>query len=184
MKKITLLLITLILLSCGARQKQKTVSSEKELTEKTTDENTQKQSETKTNSESNIKKSEVVTVDDKNETIIEVETFEPIDPTKPSSINGQVFVNSRKIKTKITQKNNTKESSQRQEDGNGKVNSQRNTKELSVKKVIEKANGEKYNSINNVKRDQWSLWWLLIPIGIICIIWWIWKNYKEKIWFV
>jgi hypothetical protein len=174
---IIIILLALVLSFCGARNAEKTRLHEAQKTEITSN------SDKFEKEESNIKENSITKVDDKNETVTEETVYEPSDPSKPASVidaNGKktVLNNAKKTHKKITQKNNTKT-------GNSSNSEKFHKSELSeLSKFKAKAATKKAAEEIKVDREAWSVWnflWLLIPIGLIVIIW---RN-KTKIatWF-
>jgi len=163
--------------SCGARKAEKTRTEDSVKTETSNDAVIAKKEE------SNVKKTETTTVDDKNETTTKETVLEPIDSTKPATIidpDGKEtkLNNSKKTIRETTRKNNVKTDNL----VNTVINS---TAEVLEKiKSESKSNSKKTAELIKIDKKVWNVYnllWLLIPIGLI---WLIWKN-KGKIigWF-
>lgn len=160
--------VALALNSCSAVKKDKTQTEEVIKTELAITEKAAKLEE------SNVKKTENTKVDDKNETITEETTYEPIDPSKPASIiepDGRKtdLNNSKKTTREITQKNNTKIDNSKKSDEFHKSESSESSESDA------KSNTKKAAEEINVDKKSWSIWnlfWLLIPIAIYLV----WKN--------
>lgn len=178
MKKLILfLLLTIFLASCGARKVDKQVLN-KEIEAKIVD-----NSVSEKESESNVKTTIITKVDDKNETVTEEIIYQPEDSTKEAIIideNGKKIVlnNSKKTVKKTTQKNNIK--------SEYKYDSEIIEKEAFKDKKDIKAlsNTNTIKKESKIDREAVSMWnwlWLLIPVGIII---WLFRKYRDKIWWV
>lgn len=180
MKKIFKILIAFLLastiwllcLSCGARKVNKEYLKEETKTELIDNSVTEKQTET------NIKAETKLTVDNKNESVTQEESYEPIDPTKEASIidsNGKktILNNSKKIVKTEAKKNNT-QSELLEKFDELKKEAQKE------KKAVEQVNlSKKENSVKNVKKEQFNPFYLslfLIPLLIIYIAY---RKYKK-----
>ncbi len=170
-------LIALGLMSCSVRKTQTKISKEESKVSIIDNSTIDKKSE------SNVKETKVVTVDDKNETVTEETTYEPEDPLKESFLiekdgTKTVFNNLKKTFKKTTQKNNTKSES----NAKSEITQKEAVKE--VKKIKLDSDTEKYNKskLTDKKAYSWYNWlWLLIPIGVII---WLFRKYKDKIWWI
>ena len=165
------------LTSCGARKVDKQVLNEETETKIVDNSVSEKESE------SNVKTTILTKVDDKNETVTEETIYQPEDPTKEAIItdeNGKktILNNSKKTIKKITQKNNIKSES--------KSDSQIIEKEAikDEKDIKASSHTDTVKKSSKTDRDADSMWnwlWLLIPVGIII---WLFRKYRDKIWWV
>ena len=165
------------LTSCGARKVDKQVLNEETETKIVDNSVSEKESE------SNVKTTILTKVDDKNETVTEETIYQPEDPTKEAIItdeNGKktILNNSKKTIKKITQKNNIKSES--------KSDSQIIEKEAikDEKDIKVSSHTDTVKKSSKTDRDAVSMWnwlWLLIPVGIII---WLFRKYRDKIWWV
>lgn len=165
------------LTSCGARKVDKQVLNEETETKIVDNSVSEKESE------SNVKTTILTKVDDKNETVTEETIYQPEDPTKEAIItdeNGKktILNNSKKTIKKITQKNNIKSES--------KSDSQIIEKEAikDEKDIKASSNTDTVKKSSKTDRNAVSMWnwlWLLIPVGIII---WLFRKYRDKIWWV
>lgn len=110
MKKLNIILITIVFISCGSRKT--TSEKSKEETKKEIIDNSIKQTTTNTN----VKETTTVKVDDKNETVTEETILEPSDNTNESYViekdgTKTVLKNTKKTVRKMTKKNNIQTSS-------------------------------------------------------------------------
>lgn len=114
-------------------------------------------------------------------------TFEPEDKTKPAVYTDPSGQKHTVENGKLTRKNTTEE---KNINSGNSGNSQLSQKSDLVKKDDQqsegtiKGNSEATSSEKNKKaeREQWSLWnllWLLIPIVLVFAVWKLWKNYKK-----
>lgn len=165
------------LTSCGARKVDKQVLNEETETKIVDNSVSEKESE------SNVKTTILTKVDDKNETVTEETIYQPEDTTKEAVIideNGKKIVlnNSKKTVKKTTQKNNIK--------SEYKYDSEIIEKEAFKDKKDIKAlsNTNTIKKESKIDREAVSMWnwlWLLIPVGIII---WLFRKYRDKIWWV
>lgn len=168
-------LIALGMVSCGARKTDKQITKEK------TEINVVDNSVTEKESESNVKENVIIKIDDKNKTVTEETTYSPEDPTKEAYIIEKdgtkvVLNNSKKTYKKTTQDNNTQSEL--------KADSEIKEKEaVKDKKDIEATtNTNVVKKASKTERDAVSMWnwlWLLIPAAFII---WLFRKYKDKIW--
>lgn len=168
-------LIALGLVSCGARKTDKQVSKEK------TESNFVDNSVTEKDSESNVKENVVIKINDKNKTVTEETTYSPEDPTKEAYIIEKdgtkvVLNNSKKTYKKTIQDNNTKSELKADSEINQKeaVKEEKDIKVSNNTTVIKKS--------SKTERDAVSMWnwlWLLIPVAVLI---WLFRKYKDKIW--
>jgi hypothetical protein len=164
---VLILLITLALNSCGARKAGKSRNTEK--IESVIDESLV----TEKKEDSNLKITENTQVDDKNEIVTEEEFYEPVNPLRLSSLmncDGKTIIlnNAKKTIRKTTSKNHFK--------------TEKNKKTEEAKKMLESVEIKKKQEILEIKKKEdqkiecealktFNLFWLLIPIGLIAIIW-------------
>lgn len=182
-------LTSMWLVSCGARQKEKSSSSDSSKMERAEVLNSEKESNSKSNLESNIKKTNETIVDDKNQTVTETVTVEPIDPTQPSSYtdeNGkkQDLNNTKKTKTKTIQNNNTKASSRSQENGHTKLSEESTEQEKAKSTSKENLQVDKETDDLNLKRESFPIGWIIFSLVVLAGICWIWYRSKNKVWWV
>jgi hypothetical protein len=176
-KTILSILLALMICSCGARKSDKSRLDEVQKTE-ITDNSGKVQKE-----ESNIRENSTIKVDDKNKIKTTETKYKPVDPTKEASVttpDGKKHnLNNAEIVIKETeQQNNTKTDNST----NSEQFHKSEVSELSEFKA--KADVKKASEVIKIDREAWSIWnwlWLLVPIGLIVIVW---KN-KTKIasWF-
>jgi len=167
------LIVSFLLVGCGARKVNKTETEKTEKTEQTS------VSEEKSVTESNVK-TEVVTVENSNDsTITETVEIRPIDNTKPAyfdnngkieSISNAYFYKTRTIKKSKTQKAHNEVSE-------SKLNK---TDEKALKTESKVLLKEKAVAKQTERESLFSWWWLLliIPVGIairkwINNAWWV-----------
>lgn len=190
MKKLLLiLLLGLSLVSCGSRKVEKKSEEIKEesqikINSETTDSSTLNEaSKTNTLTESTTK------IDDKDETVTKETTYEPKDISKPAIITDEdgkkiVLENVKKIVKETVQKNNKKTDNVQKSEvisnteikieevnkNNTIVDNGKSTKgKLEVKETDKKP----FNIMN--------LLWLLIPIGLVILVYWAWRRYRSVI---
>jgi len=166
------LLFIWLIWGCGARHVQKSESKEETKTELTDNSVTEKQIET------NIKTETKLTVDDKNESVTQEESYEPIDPTKEASVidsNGKktILNNSKKVVKTEAKKNNTISELVNKTD---ELKKEADKEQKAVKQVNEST---KENNSKEVKKEPFNvfnLFWFIIPIAIIYIFYRIYKK--------
>lgn len=175
MKKFVIYIVLCLFISCGARKKDSSKT-----TESTKIESTDKSKTDKSESiETNVKKSETTTINNQDHTTTIEETVEPIDPLKEavftdSSGKKQSLINGKKT-TKTTVKNNNTKADTKKESTEA---TKTDIKESEAKDIKAKANSDKKAVDVAVKRDAVSLWnfaWLLIPIGLYLV----YKNWSR-----
>lgn len=169
-------LLCMLFACCGARKVEKTrsanlVKTESEIVDKT-----------KTVAELNVKQEVIKVIDNKDESVTEVIIYTPIDQTKPAIIidekgNQHSLSNSVFRSEKVVRKNNTHTTENTNIGLTDKAEMQKDLKELT--------SNFNESSSNNVvgERQAWSMWnllWLLIPVGILVLIF----TYKGKIWWI
>lgn len=177
MKKLLLILLSFLIISCGARKTQKTEVSKNETTETTTTSAEIAQVETSV-------KTEVSTIENKEDSSeTEVTTIIPIDATKPAyfSYCGKTYNlgNSYFKKERIIKTGKSNKATNHIADIGKKVNNSKTTQmnnSVVKKNLTTEKQTEKENSIN------W--WWLIIPLCIFAIIIWLYRKYKDQIWFI
>ena len=162
---ITILIVSLILISCGARKVEKSRTQEAINTEVSDNSTASKTADL------NIKIQEATKVDNKNETVIFEETFEPINPLLPSIItdkngNKTILENVKKSRKETVQKNNTKTDISKKTEQSAKIVA------LDKKDTKEKTDAKKEVEVVKIERKEYSmfnLFWffILIPIHII-----------------
>jgi hypothetical protein len=168
---IALLLFLLFITSCRTVKKDKAYYKEEVKSE-----NTEKVDKT-SKEDSNTKITKEVVIDDRTQTITEIEVLEPIDATKPaihtdSSGKKTELNNAKKTSTKVTQKNNTITKEKDAVDAIVK-------KEDAKKSEINKKEGYKKDEGQiEVKRDGISIWKIASLIAIVFFIIVLW--YKKS----
>lgn len=171
--------------SCSARkaEKSKTIETSKSVvTENVT---TDKKEELKAIEDSNIKETSTTKIDDKNNTVVEENVIEPINPDKPADYvdpSGKKHtLNNTKIKTtKTTTKNDTKTESKKDVETVNKKELQYQ-KELKQKQELENELEQKKLALDKIsERKGFNFLWLLLLIPLIFIVYLIIKN-KTKI---
>jgi hypothetical protein len=160
---IALLLFLLFITSCRTVKKDKAYSKEEVKSE-----NTEKVDKT-SKEDSNTKITKEVVIDDRTQTITEIEVLEPIDATKPA-IHTDSFGkktelnNTKKTTTKITQKNNTVTNEKAKVDSI--IKKEANKKINLLKKIVAKKEEEQIQ----VKRSGISTWKIVSIIVILAFI--------------
>lgn len=183
LKHLLFLFVICLSISCGARKKDvsKTTESTKiELTDKSKIEKSE-------NVESNVKKSETTTVNNQDQTTTIEETVEPIDPTKEAVFTDkegkkQSLVNGKKTTKTTIKNNNTKTDIAKEATEALKIDK----KESEAKDIKTKAEADKKTVEIAVKREAVSLWnlaWLLIPLGLY-LVYKNWSRLTENTWWV
>lgn len=174
---IIILILSFSINSCGARKTDKFRASE------TVNSDSSVNSVVEKKEESTIKTEKKVVVDDKDETVTEETIYEPSDATKPASIideNGKetVLNNAKKTTRKTTKKNNTKTDNSTNSEEFHKTEL-KELKNIKVKVIAKKASKEIH-----VDKKEWSplslLWWIIPGV----IVFWLFKKYKDKMWWV
>ena len=172
MKKIILIILLIVgIWSCGSRK----VETEIEKKEVKTENNIVKESENQKESE---KKEDINTntkeVTNENESIIE-----PIDPTKEMIVNGKSYKNAKLTNKKTNKVKDTHEQKKVAE----KVKEIEKTKEVDKSKssISEKL---KYKKVDKKESFIFSIWFWIILILILLALYWLYKKYKDKIWFI
>ncbi|TDE53746.1 hypothetical protein [Flavobacterium sp. GT3P67] len=161
------IVVGLAMNSCGARKSEKSRSSKALKTENSNTSNIKK------NEEATVKVVEKTAVDDKNKTKTKETSYKPVDPTREASVttpDGKKHkLNNAEILIKETEQEN-----------NTKTDNSRNSEEFRKSELSElsesetKTNSKKANEEIKVEREEYSIWnwlWLLIPFGIIVLVW-------------
>ena len=189
---IKIILLVVVLSSCGSRKVTRTESKEDAKAEFSNQSKSEQTEQSQTKGEINVKKSEEVTVDNQNQILTKKETIEPVDPTKPASYTDkdgkkQELNNSKKTTETRTQMNNTKTETKAKTETSGKTETKAQKKDLKNKDIKAKSATKKLAKKNHVNREAWSVWnwvWLLIPAAVI---YYVWRNriaIGKKIWWV
>jgi cobalamin biosynthesis Mg chelatase CobN len=168
-------LIALGMVSCSARKSQVEISKEVKKNVVVDNSVLEKKSET------NVKETTTTKVYDKNETVTEETIYQPEDPTKESFIIEKdgtkvVLNNTKKTVKKTIQKNNTQSEI--------KSDSEIKQKEASKdKKAIKRVDESKtYKKQKEVKKGAFPWYYIVLIIGVIVLIFWLFRKYKDKIW--
>lgn len=187
--KILFIFYVLSLISCGARKTETNKEVLKTDSDITKSSDIKKQEDLKI-SEGESTNTEITTKTvDNNQTTVEETVYEPKDSSKPASIidsNGKKIIldNAKMTTKKSTQKNDTKK------DEISKIISNKDTKIDSKKNEELKSNENSKVSSQSEKKgkktekESWSVFnllWLLIPIGLIFLLYWAWKRYRSVI---
>jgi len=180
MKKLILFFIFMALFSltsCGSRKSNVDIAKEDSKSVVIDSSIIEKKSDT------NVKQTSVVNVDDKNQTITEETIYQAEDITKEAIIvddNGKktILNNSKKTTKKTIQNNNIQTDSKVSSEinQNKAYNEQKDLKVTSDSKTYNKQKETEKKAI------PWYYW--LLGLGIIVFIIWLFKKYKEKIWWV
>lgn len=167
----------LSLTSCGARKSSVEIAKEENKSIIIDNSVLEKKSDT------NVKQTSIVKVDDKNQTIVEETTYQAEDATKEAIIVDQdgkkiVLNNSKKTIKKTIQNNNTQTDSKVDSEikQNKASNEQKDIEGTSESKTYKKQKD------TDKKAIPWYYW--VFGLGIIIFIIWLFKKYKEKIWWV
>lgn len=194
MKKILLILfilfLSLNLVSCsGARKMEKKSEEIKEQSQIKTNSQVVDTSTLNENLKTNTSTKSTTKIDDKDETVVKETTYEPKDISKPAIItdeNGKKIVleNVKKTTKETIQKNNKKtdnvqytivvNSADTKLEKENKNNSVVDNKKSTKSKLDTKETDKKPFNVMN-------LLWLLIPIGLIVVVYWTWKKYRSVI---
>ena len=176
---IKIIVLVVVLSSCGARKVIRIESKEAAKAEFSDQSKSEQTEQSQTKGEINVKKSEEVTVDNQNQTLTKKETIEPVDPTKPASYTDkdgkkQELNNSKKTIETRTQINNTKTESKVKTETLEKKESKTNKKKYENKNIKAKTTNEKLAQENHVDREAWSVFnflWLLVPAAVLYYVW-------------
>ena len=176
---IKIILLVVVISSCGSRKVIRIESKEAAKAEFSDQSKSEQTEQSQTKGEINVKKSEEVTVDNQNQTLTKKETIEPVDPTKPASYTDkdgkkQELNNSKKTTETRTQINNTKIESQAKTETLEKKESKTNKKKYENKNIKAKTTNEKLAQENHVDREAWSVFnflWLLVPAAVLYYVW-------------
>lgn len=170
-------LVALGLMSCGARKSKVDISKEDKKEVVVDNSVLEKKLET------NVKITSTTKVDDKNETVTEETTYQPEDPTKESSIIEKdgtkvVLNNTKKTYKKTTQKNNTQSEIK---DDSEKSQKEASKDKKAVKQVVE---SKTYKKQKETKKEGFPMYYWALIVGVVLLIIWLFKKYKDKIWWV
>lgn len=184
-----ILLVLLILTSCGARKAEKKRLKESLSTELVDKSETAKAEEIKVISETNVNRTTETTVNDLDETTTVKETIEPVDKTQKATYkdkygNLQELNNAKKTTETTTKKNNTKTDISEKTAVTVKADSTSNKKESSKNDI--KANSEANKATEDIKIDRkesivLNVFFIAITIVIFLILIALYKKYKSKI---
>lgn len=176
-----LLFFSLLLIGCGARKVQKSETEQQTKTEI---------SETVNNdvkAESNVKKETKITVDDSTKEVIEEIIISPIDNNKEATYTDEAGKQTKLSNTSVTKRktNRNKAVSQQTQE---KANESLKSSDKTVKNTNAKSETKEVSEIKNVDKKQFNIigqilsyWWLWL---LIIIVIYLFKKYREKIWFV
>lgn len=177
-------LFILTFYSCGARKAHKEREKEQISSEIVDKGSSDVKTDVKRESESNVKRIEETVVDDKNQTVTNKKTVEPIDNTKTATYKGEdgkyQELNNSKVTTETTTKNNNTKSE-------SKINSEQSETKNTDSTSAEKKNNDlhsvseskKSKEVIDVKRDQFPVWWVVIIIAVIALILLALKKYTK-----
>lgn len=183
--KAIFILVLIMLVSCSARKAEKSKTTETSKSVITENVTTDKKEELKAIEDSNIKETSTTKIDDKNNTVVEENVIEPINPDKPADYvdpSGKKHtLNNTKIKTtKTTTKNDTKTESKKDVETVNKKELQYQ-KELKQKQELENELQQKKLALDKIsERKGFNFLWLLLLIPLIFIVYLVIKN-KTKI---
>lgn len=167
------IIVVFTMTSCGARKTNKSVTEENTVVKK--DSVVTKKETT----DVNIKKEITTVVDEKDSTITEIVEIKPIDATKPAyySNGGKTenITNAYFKKTKVF-----------------KITSKKKKENAVLDEVMSKKldNNIKTNTLakadfkqldKQTEREQYSYWWLLIPIALLVITYMAYRKYRNII---
>lgn len=175
-KSILTIILLFVFWSCGSRKAEKTKIKEIIKNETVTTD------KSKTSSESNVKIEVIEKTDNKDETVTETTIYTPVDPTQPSIVideegNTHSLNNTVYRKERTTKKNNNNSTTNKKEELTDKEDI------LNDLKTLNNNFNKSESDQRNIERQAWSLWnllWLLIPIGLIIVLF----KYKGNIWWV
>lgn len=170
MKKIFLLITVMFLFSCGSRKVETKYDKKEVKIENNEVKEFQKQKEFHKKEEVNTNSKEFV---DEFEKIVE-----PLDPTKEMIVDGKSYTNA-KLRTK--KKSKTKDIQQKKT-VNEKAKEKQEFKEVDKVTAIisEKSKSKK---VDKKESFIFSIWFWLILIVSLFILRYLWKKYKNKIWY-
>lgn len=187
--KILFIFCLLSLISCGARKVDRKYEELKVDTEKKIDSVGKSASDTKKVEDSNIKTSSSTKVDDQGEIIIKETTYEPGDITKSSIItdeNGKKIIleNVKKTTKETIRKNKLKtENTLNKDEVVSKTDELQKNDEVKLSKVDKDKSGTILDTkaVDKKAFNILNLLWLLIPIGLVLLLYWAWKRYRSII---
>jgi len=183
--KAIFILVLIMLVSCSARKAEKSKTIETSKSVATENVTTDKKEELKAIEDSNIKETSTTIIDDKNNTVVEENVIEPINPDKPADYvdpSGKKHtLNNTKIKTtKTTTKNDTKTESKKDVETVNKKELQYQ-KYLKQKQELENELLQKKLALDKIsERKGFNFLLLLLLIPFIFIMYLVIKN-KTKI---
>lgn len=187
--KILFILYVLSLISCGARKTEKRSEEVKEKSEIKIDSQTSDSSVLSDNTTVNNSTESTTKINDKDETITRETTYEPKDISKPAIITDEkgnkiILENVKKTTKETIQKNNKKTDNTQK--SNVATNIDKNLSKKNDSKIIldGKTTSEKESDIKNSDKktfNVFNLLWLLIPIGLLLLLYWAWKRYRSII---
>lgn len=172
MKKIIFIIfLTLGIWSCGSRKVETDIEKKEVKTENNIvkESESQKESETKEDINTNTKE-----ITNEYESIIE-----PIDPSKEMIVNGKSYKNAKLTNKKTNKAKDTQEQKKVAE----KVKETEKTKQVDKGMVVisEKSKSKK---VDKKESFIFSIWFWVFLILILLALYWLYKNYKDKIWFI
>jgi ABC-type transport system involved in multi-copper enzyme maturation permease subunit len=169
--------IIIIITGCSARKTQTNVLKEESNIVNTDNSVLDKKSE------NNVKKTSVLNIDDKNEIVSKEEIYEPIDPLKEASVtdsngNKTILNNSKKTTKTVNQRNNIQT----------KLNTKSDVVENKASKEQKKVNNTYMSKIDNKSKltDKKAFNWfnLLFLILPLALLYYLFKKYREKLWWI
>lgn len=172
MKKIIFIVfLALGICSCSSRK----VETEIEKKEVKTENNIVKESENQKESE----KKEDINTNIKEVTNEDESIIEPIDPAKEMIVDGKSYKNAKLTNKKTNKVKDTQEHNKVTE----KAKETEKTKEVDKSKtsIFEKSKSKK---VDKKESFIFSIWFWIILILILLALYWLYKNYKDKIWFI
>lgn len=165
------ILLCVTIWSCGSRKVEKQTDK--------VDVKIEKEVEKEVVKDSEAKKNELVNTNTK-ETIEEDESVvEPIDPDKEMIVDGKSYTNA-KLKTKKTK--STKDTKEQK-----KASEILKTKEVEKLKQKDKVDLSQKSTLKQIERTEsffFSIWFWLILLAVLFTMYYLFKKYKDKIWFI
>jgi len=177
------------LTSCTARKSETNKKEEATKTDIAINSDNSSNSSLDTKEDFNIKKTAVSKVDQKNQSESDELTVEPIDNTKPSvytdpSGKKHVLENAKMTtkKNKQETKTNSSNSDNSEEFHKAELKYQNEQKtKLAAKLKAEKELSEKNKKAENAGFSSWNYLLFLFPIGLIIVVWRVYKNLNPVI---
>ncbi len=166
MKKLSVILSILLLISCGSRKVEINKQEKQSKIE---------QSETIKNdivTDVNVKIENITKIDSVKNEIIEETIIEADDKTKPAFHDGKELGNTKTTKRKITRN----KASSIQSKINTSINEKSTDKTIKTSQKKEQTKEATKTKTTNREFSIFSYWWILI---LLLIIWWIYKKYKN-----